>query len=435
MINTKNKEINAIENGLLNEYCYVNDNDIYIVKLDLYAIKDKKRCEISIMLYEPTVYYYCDNKNGDIILSEGNYFYILENCERIDRKEKDGGKKLTIQIKTKNGTSSCKVTLKNKEMVEESSGILIHLNTFTTENNNLICEGIFPKQFSALFDRDIKNVPTKYEFLDNYKHINHSYENLLRDSEDSYNKFIEKFSKNGDLNEYKKELNDLKERIKFFFGNIQENYFYCSAYKRKRYYLSNVINGYLKNLLEIQKYCIEINYRLDLCLKEINPSHIVIKPKIEEKKEDTIYLDKVPANISMDCDGCERTYEIKNQDTCPICLKEFTKDDVVYSFKKCKHCLCEGCMGNLLSRIDQYNCPLCKVVFRTPHGDQPNGEMKHIIINNSHLPGYERYDTIQITYSFPDGYRNVYYIILRILDIMAHNVLLIYLIIMKGEKY
>ncbi|XP_065883345.1 probable E3 ubiquitin-protein ligase DTX3 [Dysidea avara] len=83
---------------------------------------------------------------------------------------------------------------------------------------------------------------------------------------------------------------------------------------------------------------------------------------------------------------------------CPICQGNIT--DLVIT--KCRHNYCRGCLEKSL-QISPY-CPVCKVLLRQVTGDQPDGgRMTHLILKNQHLPGYENFATIKITYFIPNG--------------------------------
>ena len=51
-------------------------------------------------------------------------------------------------------------------------------------------------------------------------------------------------------------------------------------------------------------------------------------------------------------------------------------------------------------------CPTCGVVCGTIYGDQPYGTMEVSKIKFN-LSGYEKYNTIAINYTFPDGNQGV----------------------------
>ncbi|XP_035682323.1 uncharacterized protein LOC118419824 [Branchiostoma floridae] len=87
------------------------------------------------------------------------------------------------------------------------------------------------------------------------------------------------------------------------------------------------------------------------------------------------------------------------EDTCPICLCDFTGP---VTTTRCKHKFCSGCLDSALKVSGQ--CPVCKAVIGRLKGNQPPGTMTHRIDYLNPLPGYESYrSTIEIYYYFPDG--------------------------------
>lgn len=98
-----------------------------------------------------------------------------------------------------------------------------------------------------------------------------------------------------------------------------------------------------------------------------------------------------------------RVFVFNNQTSCPICQCDFELSDVLWKLNTCDHILHEECLKEVLKHDDQYRCPLCNVVFRPPHGNQPDGTM-NVSYTNTHLPGYESYGAIEISYHFPSGY-------------------------------
>ncbi|XP_072353172.1 uncharacterized protein [Scyliorhinus torazame] len=95
--------------------------------------------------------------------------------------------------------------------------------------------------------------------------------------------------------------------------------------------------------------------------------------------------------------------ESKDEDTtCPICLEEFQDREIL---KKCKHSFCKECIN--VAFKTKSACPLCGEVYGEIRGNQPDGgRMTHKIIT-LHLPGYEKFETIEIYYIIPDGIQGV----------------------------
>ncbi|XP_071089423.1 E3 ubiquitin-protein ligase TRIM45-like isoform X2 [Haliotis cracherodii] len=91
----------------------------------------------------------------------------------------------------------------------------------------------------------------------------------------------------------------------------------------------------------------------------------------------------------------EKTFTIERE-TCTICLNQIVEAKKI----KCGHCFCKSCIDQVLSVQD--HCPVCKTCCKVITGDMPPGVMETCVIPDR-LPGYEKHDTIQITYSFEDG--------------------------------
>lgn len=95
----------------------------------------------------------------------------------------------------------------------------------------------------------------------------------------------------------------------------------------------------------------------------------------------------------------------EEEDFCCICRDEHNNPKVL---PKCSHKFCTEC-------IDQYFrikpvCPVCFVAYGVITGNQPKGHMSDRVLPKLHLPGYEKYDTITIHYSFGDGTQTVKYV-------------------------
>ncbi|KAI8507643.1 ELMO domain-containing protein 1, partial [Branchiostoma belcheri] len=85
------------------------------------------------------------------------------------------------------------------------------------------------------------------------------------------------------------------------------------------------------------------------------------------------------------------------EDTCPICLCDFTRPVTT----PCKHKFCADCLKDAMKVSGQ--CPVCKSVIGRLKGNQPQGTMTHRT-DYLGLPGYEYCrSTIEIHYYFPDG--------------------------------
>lgn len=89
------------------------------------------------------------------------------------------------------------------------------------------------------------------------------------------------------------------------------------------------------------------------------------------------------------------------EDNCPICL-DTLEDKMQLS---CKHEFCRGCLDRSVNSLGPC-CPLCKHVFGTMVGNQPEGKMTSTVISKR-LPGFPRCQTIVITYNIPGGIQTV----------------------------
>jgi rubredoxin len=96
-------------------------------------------------------------------------------------------------------------------------------------------------------------------------------------------------------------------------------------------------------------------------------------------------------------------------ETCPLCLAEFTdKDDVIY-LKNCNghyyHRLCPAGYSVIDYVQKNKKCPVCKHFYGEYIGDMPPGTMQVQTIK-SHLKGYpHKTKTLHITFQFPGTHR------------------------------
>lgn len=86
---------------------------------------------------------------------------------------------------------------------------------------------------------------------------------------------------------------------------------------------------------------------------------------------------------------------------CPICLDSVTDKTQL----KCKHTFCEGCLAEAVRNQGEI-CPVCKYVFGTVEGNQPDGHMD-VNFDKTSLPGFKGYGTIRIIYQIPAGLQTV----------------------------
>ncbi|KAI5093205.1 E3 ubiquitin-protein ligase DTX3L isoform X4 [Silurus meridionalis] len=87
----------------------------------------------------------------------------------------------------------------------------------------------------------------------------------------------------------------------------------------------------------------------------------------------------------------------KEEDYCPICLDTFIEKSKLI----CGHEFCKECMKQAIKNSGQI-CPLCKKIFGTLKGNQPQGTMT-VQKGFFSLPGFPHCHTIQIDYSIPGG--------------------------------
>ncbi|XP_078075578.1 E3 ubiquitin-protein ligase DTX3L [Mustelus asterias] len=94
--------------------------------------------------------------------------------------------------------------------------------------------------------------------------------------------------------------------------------------------------------------------------------------------------------------------ESKDEDTtCPICLEEIEVRETL----KCKHSFCKECIN--VAFKTKSACPICGEVYGEIRGNQPEGgkmTFRNLLL---HLPGYEKFDSIEIHYMIPDGVQGV----------------------------
>ncbi|XP_043544193.1 E3 ubiquitin-protein ligase DTX3L [Chiloscyllium plagiosum] len=91
--------------------------------------------------------------------------------------------------------------------------------------------------------------------------------------------------------------------------------------------------------------------------------------------------------------------EAKGEDsTCPICLEEIEDRETL---KKCKHSFCKDCIN--VAFKTKSACPICGELYGEIIGTQPEGGRMSSRNMPMSLPGYEKFETIEIHYTIPDG--------------------------------
>ncbi|XP_048028792.1 uncharacterized protein dtx3lb.3 isoform X2 [Megalobrama amblycephala] len=85
------------------------------------------------------------------------------------------------------------------------------------------------------------------------------------------------------------------------------------------------------------------------------------------------------------------------EETCPVCMDSFTDKKKL----KCGHEFCQDCIRMSEKSLGSI-CPVCKEVYGTLEGNQPDGTM-NVTKSRSSLPGYPLCDTIEINYNIPSG--------------------------------
>ncbi|XP_050399371.1 uncharacterized protein LOC126816685 [Patella vulgata] len=129
-----------------------------------------------------------------------------------------------------------------------------------------------------------------------------------------------------------------------------------------------------------------IKLKIPSTLKEI---HLVVK-----SEENMTELSKLHQNLIHQEDD-----EVGKDEECSICME-------VISERKnlpCGHSFCGPCIDQAIK--SSIFCPICRknVYGGIQTGTQPEGHMKVTTNKYSHLPGYEKYGTIEINYIFRDG--------------------------------
>ncbi|XP_048048392.1 E3 ubiquitin-protein ligase DTX3L-like isoform X3 [Megalobrama amblycephala] len=87
------------------------------------------------------------------------------------------------------------------------------------------------------------------------------------------------------------------------------------------------------------------------------------------------------------------------EEKCAICMDIFTDKKKL----KCGHEFCRDCISASEKSLGSI-CPVCKEVYGTLEGNQPDGTMK-VTKSRSNLPGYPHCGSIEINYYIHDGFQ------------------------------
>ena len=97
------------------------------------------------------------------------------------------------------------------------------------------------------------------------------------------------------------------------------------------------------------------------------------------------------------------TATIEENDICSICHDGYDADAPALELPSCPHAFHEECVKAWLVKTSK--CPICSFAYAPQIGNMPPGKMQVTRHAVGVMPcgGYERYGTIQITYSFNGG--------------------------------
>ncbi|KAL7843043.1 hypothetical protein AOLI_G00245550 [Acnodon oligacanthus] len=93
----------------------------------------------------------------------------------------------------------------------------------------------------------------------------------------------------------------------------------------------------------------------------------------------------------------EKESDTNKDDQCPICIDKFTDKAKL----KCGHEFCKECLEESVKNMGK-TCPVCKDIFGTLMGTQPNGKMA-VSFQGFSLSGNSHCGTIVIDYTIPEG--------------------------------
>lgn len=139
-----------------------------------------------------------------------------------------------------------------------------------------------------------------------------------------------------------------------------------------------------------------------------NPKDGTTPPKTDARPDGSGHPLSMGSNACLNiADGVHGTCEpngvrkLNTEDMCVICMEQMLNPKEL----PCGHKFCEQCLKDSFAKC-QPKCPSCGRLYSVMRGNQPPGTMTVSTITKS-LPGYEKYDTLVVSYEIPDGTQNV----------------------------
>ncbi|KAJ8260131.1 hypothetical protein GJAV_G00177410 [Gymnothorax javanicus] len=115
----------------------------------------------------------------------------------------------------------------------------------------------------------------------------------------------------------------------------------------------------------------------------------VFSQRAKMRMEDMQFLPTVSA--------AENLAGAAEEEACPVCMCAITEKKKL----NCKHEMCLGCFDESVKKWGP-RCPVCRDVFGTIEGNQPEGEMTWKT-TQTRLPGFPDCGTIEVEYHIPGG--------------------------------
>uniref|UniRef100_A0A0N5AKU4 E3 ubiquitin-protein ligase n=1 Tax=Syphacia muris TaxID=451379 RepID=A0A0N5AKU4_9BILA len=120
----------------------------------------------------------------------------------------------------------------------------------------------------------------------------------------------------------------------------------------------------------------------------------------------TINCEVDEAQSSEDFCSFFNVVDTPSGECCPVCLADFSTDNLenpTVELSKCHHAFHKDCITHSF-RLLQAQCPVCKVWYDVPRGNQPFGGKMTVTLKAGKLPGYpDSKNYIEICYSIPSG--------------------------------